>query len=252
MGLSDRLGEFIKGGAKRAKRAKESVRVKRAECGLSPLCEPCGFRERPNIPEAWQDLPAGASYPCDSPLIGTSVTFRDGVTAEVVSCATPIGPSLLQTNRVSDRYACQGAYTVRSPLGFEWPVPKSIIHERQRLERRGGVCEHTGSDLPWPHRPGSHVGCFLHPQHDPSDPRVAETWLRHQERQTEGRGAYRARVSEAKRARAAQGWESGEVISRRSPAEERAKAKLRKATSTPLTIDTSAPGYGVDDDGVPY
>lgn len=252
MGLSDKLNKFVKGSKPRAsKPAKESARLRRAACGLSPLCEPCQFSERPNVPPEWQNLPAGASYPCDSPLIGSAVTFRDGVTAEVVSCATPIGESLLQTGRRSNRYGCQGAYTVRSPLGFEWPVPKSVIHERQRLPKRG-VCEHTGSDLPWPHRPGGHVGCFLHPNHDPSDPRVAEAWRRHQERQLEGRASYKARVGEAKRERLALGWEPGEVISRRSPAEERAKAKLRKATSSPLEVDTSAPDYGVDEYGVPY
>ncbi|MFO0610672.1 MAG: hypothetical protein U0324_46350 [Polyangiales bacterium] len=131
-------------------------------CGPSPLCKPCGFSKKP-VRTEWRVMPPGTPYTCDDPQVGKLVTLRgDTAPSVVVGCATPMGPGLLQMGRVSKRYECQGALVLRTPLGLHVLVPRSVVVERQRLQRPGrAVCSCTG--LPWPHREASSPLCERHP-----------------------------------------------------------------------------------------
>lgn len=129
----------------------------------SPLCEPCGFAER-RVPAVWKTAQPGTPYPCDDPMIGETVTLRgDTEPSTVVGCATPVGPSLLQWGRTSRRRECEGALVVRTPLGVETAVTRSVIRERRRQRTKPGRATCSCPGLPYPHREGSSPLCEKHP-----------------------------------------------------------------------------------------
>lgn len=155
-------------------------------CG-SPMCAACGWNQK-RVPGAWKASPPGVPYPCTSKLLGKAVTLRgDDRPSTVVGCATPLGESLLQTGKRSDRYRCQGAFLVKTPLGVVIPVPRSVVRERRReregncpdqptyaagtvqqMERaakRAGDHPQRGQDIPFPHRRGSSACCTLSSVH---------------------------------------------------------------------------------------
>lgn len=156
----------------------------------------CGWEGR-TLPRSWVELPPGAPYAGRSKLLGSKVRLRgDEVDSVVVSLATPVGPSLLQTGRLSRRASCEGAVIVRTPLGagaVETAVRKSVVRERRRLDERGqcpdapsysaqalraAVAELerdakrtgrpafdlAGMELPFPHRKGSSPCCTYSPR----------------------------------------------------------------------------------------
>lgn len=201
--------------------------------GPSPLAVSGDWKNK-RVPRAWKQQLPGTAYPCNDPAIGSEVLLRgDAELSEVVGCATPVGPSLLQRGRVSDRYEHQGALMVRLPLGVEVPVPRSVVRERQRLAREPSreTCSCTG--VPFPHRKGSLVECLYsaggvealadrardrYEEGDDDGQREALALLaavearqgaRYQDaerRRAEGKGAYRKRVSAAKRDARSEGW----------------------------------------------
>lgn len=134
-----------------------------AEVGLSPLGRTCGWAGR-KVPRAWKQQLPGTAYDADEPLRGLRATLRgDDGPSVVVGSATPMGPGLLQRGRVSQRYECQGSVMVRTPLGLEVPVPRSVVRERARLEEpTRATCRCAG--LAWPHRVASSPLCELHPR----------------------------------------------------------------------------------------
>lgn len=179
--------------------------VARLGC-VSPLCETCDWGEK-RVPAAFKALPPGSPYPGKSKLIGTKVTLR-GETAPstILGTATPVGESLLQTGRRSKRYACQGAFVVRTPLGIETVMPKSVVRERQRVRegncpdqatyapgtvqqmeraaRRDGDHPQRGQDLPFPHRKGSSACCTFSTSHtDDLERELREVWDGREEEQ---------------------------------------------------------------------
>lgn len=139
--------------------ASKALRKLAASCGLSPLCKPCGWDKKANIPRPWKQQLPGTPYDATEALRGLQVTLRgDAAPSVVTGPATPMGPGLLQRGRVSTRYECQGAVMVRTPLGIETPVPRSVVRERARLEEPGRqTCNCNG--VPWPHRVGSLPAC---------------------------------------------------------------------------------------------
>ncbi len=166
----------------------------------SPLCTTCKFHEK-RVPAAFKALPPGTPYPCKSKLLGADVVLRgETEPSTIVGCATPLGSSLLQEGRRSERYACQGAYVVRTPLGIETAVAKSVVRERRR-EREGncpdmpdftpGVAAQAAreakrqnvhphqlvDDLPFPHRKGS-TPCCVNSKDTPDalDAAFREAW----------------------------------------------------------------------------
>lgn len=125
----------------------------------SPLCVPCGF-DKKRVPDAWKHATPGTPYPCSDPMIGEKVTLRgDTAPSTVVGCATPVGPSLLQWGRTSKRRECEGSLVVRTPLGVETAVTRSVVRERRRQATKPGraTCSCTG--VPYPHREGSTPLC---------------------------------------------------------------------------------------------
>lgn len=125
----------------------------------SPLCVPCGY-DKKRVPDAWKHAAPGTAYPCNDPMIGEKVVLRgDTEPSTVVGCATPVGPSLLQWGRTSKRRECEGALMVRTPLGVETPVTRSVVRERRRQRTKPGraTCSCTG--VPYPHREGSTPLC---------------------------------------------------------------------------------------------
>lgn len=178
---------------------KPASRVKVESCPHGPgtgLCKLCGWEGR-MLPRAWVESPPGAPYAGKSKLLGSKVRLRgDTVDSVVVSLATPVGPSLLQTGRLSRRASCEGAVIVRTPLGagaIETAVRKSVVRERRRLDERGqcpdapsysaqslraAVAELerdakrtgrpafdlAGAELPYPHRKGSSPCCAYSPR----------------------------------------------------------------------------------------
>lgn len=132
---------------------KPSARVKVESCPHGPgtgLCRLCNWEGR-TLPRPWVELPPGAPYEGKSKLLGSKVRLRgDEVDSVVVSLATPVGPSLMQTGRLSRRASCEGAVIVRTPLGagaIETAVRKSVVRERRRLEERG-QCPDVGQWTP--------------------------------------------------------------------------------------------------------
>lgn len=202
------------------------------ECGLSPLCEPCGWRER-RVPRAWRQQLPGTPYDADEPLAGLEVVLRgDDRPSRVVGPATPMGPSLLQMGRVSRRYECQGAVMVKTPLGLETPVPRSVVRERARLaDPRRATCRCTG--LPYPHRIASSPLCEQHPENAAAlrerardayeegdderaeklerraaalDRRAEKAYREAEQRAGETRADYQKRITRAKKHARSQGW----------------------------------------------
>lgn len=144
--------------------SKRSIRdAMAAGCGPSPLCVPCGFRDKP-VPSAWKTSMPGTPYPCDDPAIGSEVVLRgDSAPSVVVGCATPVGPSLLQLGRVSQRRQCEGALLVRTPLGIVTPVTRSVVRERKRRTSKPGRATCYCAGVAHPHREGSTPLCEKHP-----------------------------------------------------------------------------------------
>lgn len=137
----------------------KKIRAQMAEgCGPSPLCAPCKFSKK-RVPAVWRDALPGTPYASKDPLIGTEVILRgDTRPSTIVSAATPIGPSLLQLGRVSQRRQCEGAVIVKTPLGIRTPVTRSVVRERKRLAKpERAVC--TCGGLPYPHRVASSPLC---------------------------------------------------------------------------------------------
>jgi hypothetical protein len=173
---------------------------------ISPLCEPCGFAEK-RVPAAFKTQPPGSPYPCTSKLLGAKVVLRGETEPSViVGCATPLGESLLQTGRRSDRYKCQGAFVVRTPLGIETTVSKSVVRERRRVRegncpdqatyvpgtvqqmeraaRKDGDHPQRGQDLPFPHRKGSSACCTFSTSHtDDLERELRDVWDGREEEQ---------------------------------------------------------------------
>lgn len=203
------------------------------ECGLSPLCKPCGWSEK-KVPAPWKRQLPGTPYEADEPLRGRAVTLRgDSAPSVVVGPATPMGPGLLQRGRVSTRYECQGSVMVRTPLGLQTPVPRSVVRERMRLEQpERATCRCAG--LPYPHRVASSKLCELHPQNAGAlrdlardayevgdDERAeefggrasalerlqAEVFRDAEMRAVKGRADYRKRLTQAKRDARREGWD---------------------------------------------
>ncbi len=165
---------------------------KKTECACEGLCAACGWNTK-RVPRAWLEQGPGTPYPGSSKLIGQRVTLRgDEVASTIVATATPLGETVFQAGRRSERYKCQGAFIVSTPLGrgtIETPVAKSVVRERMRAPRREGNCpdapvyggssmkgfagamereaaklgrhphDHVGADLPFPHRKGSTPCC---------------------------------------------------------------------------------------------
>lgn len=201
--------------------------------GPSPLAV-SGRWATKRVPSAWKRQLPGTPYPCDDAAIGTEVTLRgDDAPSLVTGCATPVGPSLLQRGRVSDRYEHQGALMVRLPVGVEVPVPRSVVRERQRREREAGRETCTCTGLPFPHRAASSPLCELHPDNagelaarerdayevgdddaaatfraavEDIERRQGEAYRAAEKRRAEGKGAYRKRVSAARRDARSEGW----------------------------------------------
>lgn len=173
----------------------------------SPVCKACEWQEK-RVPAAWKSSPPGMPYPCTSKLIGEQVTLRgDDRPSTVVGCATPLGESLLQTGKRSDRYRCQGAFLVKTPLGVTIPVPRSVVRERrreregncpdqptyaagtvqqmERAARKEGDHPQRGQDIPFPHRRGSSACCTLSTLHpDDLERELREVWDGREEEQT--------------------------------------------------------------------
>lgn len=214
----------------------KALRALAAECGLSPLCKPCGWAEKPNIPRPWKQQLPGTPYspPTPDPLAGLRVTLRgDDRPSTVTGPATPMGPGLLQRGRVSTRYECQGAVMVRTPLGIETPVPRSVVRERARLEDAArATCRCAG--LPYPHRVASSPLCEVHPRgvgalrelsrdayEEGDDERAAaldataarlerlqgEAYAAAEKRRAAPKTEYKRRVSAAKRDARREGWD---------------------------------------------
>lgn len=178
---------------------KPAARVKVESCPHGPgtgLCRLCGW-EGKTLPRAWVEERPGTPYAGKSKLLGAKVRLRgDEVESVVVSLATPVGPSLMQTGRLSRRASCEGAVIVRTPLGagaIETAVRKSVVRERRRLDERGRCpdapsysaaslaaavaelerdakrlrrppIELAGFELPFPHRKGSSPCCAYSPR----------------------------------------------------------------------------------------
>lgn len=145
--------------------SKKAMREAMAEgCGINPLCGPCDFAKKP-VPEAWRTMPPGWSYEtaAPDPLAGRVFTLRGSdALYVVVGPATPIGPGIMQYNRVSKRRQCEGAVIVRSPLGVDFPLTRSVVRERLRQTKPGrGTCACVA--VPYPHREGSTPLCERHP-----------------------------------------------------------------------------------------
>ena len=143
--------------------SKKAIRDQMAKgCGPSPLCVPCGFRDK-RVPAAWKYALPGTPYEADDPMIGERVTLRgDASPSVVVGVATPIGPGLPQQGRVSKRRECEGALLLRTPLGVVTPVTRSVVRERRRQESKPGRATCTCAGLPYPHREASSPLCELH------------------------------------------------------------------------------------------
>lgn len=168
------------------RKSQRDARLAAAACGVSPLCVPCGWRKsdgtmKRGVKKAWLELGPGRPVKCASKLLGRKVPLKGGGEGEIVGCATPLGESLLQTDRRSRRYKCQGAVLLKTPLGVVVPVPASVARERMRV--REGLCPDAvryekgmvavmereairrgfplvqGQDLPFPHRKGSSACC---------------------------------------------------------------------------------------------
>lgn len=186
-------------------------RVLVSECstdhlGRGGLCKLCGW-EGHRVPAPWVEEPPGTAYAEASKLIGKTVKLRDGSDVEVVSVATPLGPSLLQTGRRSKRYQCQTALIVRSKIGravIDTPVLRSKITERMR--KREGLCPDAQvfssvdraagyarmleresakkkvhpfdlvAELPYPHRKGGSACCLNSPLHPDKLLKAIEAW----------------------------------------------------------------------------
>lgn len=212
----------------------KALRELASACGLSPLCKPCGWQKKA-VPKAWkQQLPGTPYTPATrDPLEGLAVTLRgDAGPSKVTGPATPMGPSLLQMGRVSTRYECQGAVMVKTPLGLETPVPRSVVRERARLELPDRqTCKCNG--LPYPHRVASSPLCEVHPRNpsalrefsrdayeEGDDDRAAdfdataarleqlqeEAYRASEKRRGETKSAYQKRISAAKRDARRAGW----------------------------------------------
>lgn len=189
-------------GAKKPKAAKvtRAPRVLVEECprdhtGAKGLCGVCGW-EGKRVPAAWIDEPPGTAMPDEpSTLLGRIVYLRGEVEpSKVVAVGTPLGPSLLQTGRRSQRYTCQPSLILRTRLGsgfIETPVLRSKATERMRV--REGLCGDAQTfssvdkkagyaryldresakkgvhpfdmvgELPYPHRRGSSACCINSP-----------------------------------------------------------------------------------------
>lgn len=195
----------VRASGRARKPAKPSSRVLVESCPHGPgtgLCRLCGW-EGHRVPRAWAELPPGTPYEGASKLIGQKVKLRgDELESVVIGLATPVGPSLLQTGRLSRRASCEGAFIVRTKLGagfVETPVRKSVVRERRRLEERGQCpdaaiyssaaalaasvaeiereaarnkkgktpFELVGFELPYPHRIGSSPCCWHSPRSVP-------------------------------------------------------------------------------------
>ena len=129
----------------------------------TPLCEPCGFAEK-HVPTPWRYSQPGTPYPCDDPLIGEKVWLRgDTGPAEILGCATPVGPSLLQLDRVSKRRQCEGALVVDSPRWGRHAVTRSVVRERRRRKSKPGRKTCYCAGIPHPHREASSPLCEKHP-----------------------------------------------------------------------------------------
>lgn len=203
------------------------------ECGLSPLCKPCGWPGK-KVPAAWKRQLPGTPYDAEEPLRGLRATLRgDSAPSVVVGPATPMGPGLLQRGRVSTRYECQGSVMVRTPLGLEVPVPRSVVRERARLAKPArATCRCAG--LPYPHRVASSPLCELSPRNAPAlrdlardayeegdDDRASELEGRAsalerlqmdvfrdaEARAAKGRADYRKRLTAARRDARREGWD---------------------------------------------
>lgn len=161
----------------------------RLDSMLSAVEAACGIG-RKRVPKSWRETPPGQPVDCpkrDAGRVGSEVELRREGTVRVVGCASPVLPSSKARALRSPRYRCQGAWWVKTPLGIEFAVPKSIVRERKRTLTRGERCEReillpsrlvkewvdSGAltpeavrdiglpegDLPFPHRRGSSPCC---------------------------------------------------------------------------------------------
>lgn len=204
------------------------------ECGLSPLCKPCGWSTK-RVPRAWKQQLPGTPYDAAEALRGLRVTLRgDAAPSEVLGPATPMGPSLLQRGRVSTRYECQGAVMVKTPLGLEVPVPRSVVRERARAASQPARMTCGCAGLPYPHRVASSQLCESHPRNpaalrelardayeEGDDERAAtveraardleelqaEAYRAADKRRMEPKSTYKRRLAQAKRDARAEGWD---------------------------------------------
>jgi len=121
---------------------------------------------------------------------------------------------------------------VRTPLGLEVPVPRSVVRERARLaEPARATCRCSG--LPYPHRVASSPLCEHHAENpgalresardayeEGDDERVAvlegrasaleqlqmDVYGAAQKRAAQGKGVYQKRLTAAKRDARREGW----------------------------------------------